>query len=62
MVWAGAIHTDFERGFIKAETYAIADVLVHRSETALKGVGRLRIEGQAYEVKDGDIMQFLFNV
>ena len=62
MVWAGIIHTDFERGFIKAEVYAIPDLLEHGSETALKGVGKLRIEGKAYEVKDGDVMHFRFNV
>ena len=55
-------HTDFERGFIKAEVYAIPDLLEHGSETALKGVGKLRIEGKAYEVKDGDVMHFRFNV
>jgi hypothetical protein len=59
---AGVIHTDFERGFIKAEVYAIPDLLEHGSETALKGVGKLRIEGKAYEVKDGDVMHFRFNV
>ncbi|MBV72326.1 MAG: hypothetical protein CMH52_13460 [Myxococcales bacterium] len=58
MVWAGVIHTDFEGGFVKAETYAIPDILVHGSETALKGVGTLRIEGKAYEVKDGDVIHF----
>ena len=59
---AGVIHTDFERGFIKAEVYAIPDLIEHGSETALKGVGKLRIEGKAYEVKDGDVMHFRFNV
>ena len=59
---AGVIHTDFERGFIKAEVYAIPDLLEHGSETALKGVGKLRVEGKAYEVKDGDVMHFRFNV
>jgi hypothetical protein len=59
---AGVIHTDFERGFIKAEVYAIPDLLEHGSEAALKGVGKLRIEGKAYEVKDGDVMHFRFNV
>ncbi len=58
----GVIHTDFERGFIKAEVYAIPDLLEHGSETALRGVGKLRIEGKAYEVKAGDGMHFRFNV
>ena len=61
MIWAGVIHTDFERGFIKAEVYAIPDLLEHGSETALKGVGKLIIEGKAYEVKDGDVMHFRFS-
>ncbi len=59
---AGVIHTDFERGFIRAEVYAIPDLLEHGSEAALKGVGKLRVEGKAYEVKDGDVMHFRFNV
>ena len=59
---AGVIHTDFERGFMKAEVYAIPDLLEHGSETALKGVGKLRMEGRAYEVNDGDVMHFRFNV
>ena len=59
---AGVIHSDFERGFIRAEVYAIPDLLEHGSEAALKGVGKLRVEGKAYEVKDGDVMHFRFNV
>ena len=59
---AGVIHSDFERGFIRAEVYAIPDLLEHGSEAALKGVGKLRVEGKAYEVQDGDVMHFRFNV
>jgi ribosome-binding ATPase len=59
---AGVIHTDFERGFIKAEVYSIADLLEYGSEAAMKGVGKMRIEGKEYVVKDGDVMHFRFNV
>ena len=59
---ASVMHSDFERGFIRAEVYAIPDLLEHGSEAALKGVGKLRVEGKAYEVKDGDVMHFRFNV
>lgn len=59
---AGVIHTDFERGFIRAEVYAIPDLLEHGSEAGLKSVGKLRVEGKEYVVKDGDVMHFRFNV
>ena len=59
---AGVIHTDFERGFIKAEVYAIEDLEELGSEAGLKAAGKLRIEGKAYVVKDGDVMHFRFNV
>ncbi len=59
---AGVIHTDFERGFIKAEVYALPDLEELGSETALKQAGKLRIEGKAYVLKDGDVMHFRFNV
>ena len=59
---AGVIHTDFERGFIKAEVYALADLEELGSEAALKAAGKLRIEGKTYVVKDGDVMHFRFNV
>jgi ribosome-binding ATPase YchF (GTP1/OBG family) len=59
---AGVIHTDFEKGFIRAQVYGIADLEEFKSEAALKAAGKLRIEGKTYEVKDGDIMHFLFNV
>jgi GTP-binding protein YchF len=59
---AGVIHTDFERGFIKAEVYAIPDLEALGSEAALKAAGKLRIEGKTYVVQDGDVMHFRFNV
>jgi hypothetical protein len=59
---AGVIHSDFERGFIRAEVYSIPDLLEHGSEAALKAVGKLRVEGKAYAVQDGDVMHFRFNV
>lgn len=59
---AGVIHTDFERGFIKAEVYHYDDLRQHKSEAAIKEAGALRIEGKTYVVKDGDIMHFRFNV
>jgi ribosome-binding ATPase YchF (GTP1/OBG family) len=59
---AGVIHTDFERGFIKAEVYTIPELVEHGSEAGLKSAGKLRIEGKSYVVKDGDVMHFRFNV
>ena len=59
---AGVIHTDFERGFIKAEVYTIPDLIEHRSEANMKAAGKLRIEGREYVVQDGDVMHFRFNV
>jgi hypothetical protein len=59
---AGVIHSDFEKGFIRAQVYSLDDLEVHKTEAALKAAGRLRVEGKAYEVADGDIMHFLFNV
>lgn len=59
---AGVIHTDFERGFIKAEVMAYADLIEFGSEAACKENGKLRIEGKEYVVNDGDIMHFRFNV
>ena len=59
---AGVIHTDFERGFIKAEVYTLADLLTYKSETEIKNQGKMRLEGKEYIVKDGDIMFFKFNV
>lgn len=59
---AGVIHTDFERGFIRAEVYRIDDLLQLGSEAALKTAGKLRVEGKEYTVADGDVMHFRFNV
>ena len=59
---AGVIHTDFERGFIRANVYTLADLETHRTEAALKAAGKLRAEGKEYVVADGDIVHFLFNV
>lgn len=59
---AGIIHTDFERGFIKAEVYTYEDAIKYQSEVKIKENGKLRIEGKEYLVQDGDIMHFRFNV
>jgi hypothetical protein len=59
---AGVIHSDFEKGFIRAQVYALADLEQYGSEAALKSAGKLRQEGKTYVVQDGDIMHFLFNV
>jgi len=59
---AGVIHTDFEKGFIKAEVIAYDDFIKYESEAACRENGRLRIEGKEYLVQDGDVMHFRFNV
>lgn len=59
---AGVIHSDFEKGFIKAEVIAYEDFIQYKSEAACRENGKLRIEGKEYIVKDGDIMHFRFNV
>ena len=59
---AGVIHTDFERGFIRAEIYSIADLEKYKSEKAIKEAGKMRIEGKDYVMQDGDVCHFLFNV
>ena len=59
---AGVIHTDFEKGFIKAEVISYDDFVHYKSEAAAREAGRLRIEGKEYVVKDGDVMHFRFNV
>ena len=59
---AGVIHTDFEKGFIKAEVYSCEDLFQYGSEAKVKEAGKLRIEGKDYVVQDGDIMHFRFNV
>ncbi len=59
---AGIIHTDFKKGFIRAEVYSYDDIMEYGSEAALKEAGKLRIEGKDYVVQDGDIMHIRFNV
>ena len=59
---AGIIHTDFQRGFIKAEVYTYDDIMEYKSEVKLKEVGKIRQEGKEYLVKDGDVIFFKFNV
>jgi GTP-binding protein YchF len=59
---AGVIHTDFEKGFIKAEVYSYADIVQYGSEAKIKEAGKYRIEGKEYIVQDGDVMFFKFNV
>ncbi len=59
---AGVIHTDFEKGFIKAEIISYEDYISYGSEAAARDAGKLRIEGKEYTVKDGDVMHFRFNV
>ena len=59
---AGVIHTDFERGFIRAQTIAFDDFIAFKGEQGAKDAGKMRSEGKEYVVKDGDVMNFLFNV
>ena len=59
---AGVIHSDFEKGFIKAEVYSYEDIMEYKTEAKLKENGKLRLEGKDYLPKDGDIMHFRFNV
>ncbi|MEX0777656.1 MAG: redox-regulated ATPase YchF [Phycisphaeraceae bacterium] len=59
---AGVIHTDFERGFIRAEIYSVADLEQHKSEAAIKAAGKMRVEGKSYIMHDSDVCHFLFNV
>ncbi len=59
---AGVIHTDFKRGFIKAEVYRFEDMDQLESEQAIKEAGKMRMEGKEYVVQDGDVMHFRFNV
>ena len=59
---AGAIHSDFERGFIRAETIAFDDYVAHKGEAGARDAGKLRAEGKEYVVQDGDVMLFRFNV
>jgi len=59
---AGVIHTDFEKGFIRAEVIAYADYIAHKGEQGTKEAGKLRLEGKEYIVREGDVMHFRFNV
>ncbi|MDK2126337.1 redox-regulated ATPase YchF [Parachitinimonas caeni] len=59
---AGVIHTDFERGFIRAQTISYADYISYKGEQGAKEAGKMRSEGKEYVVQDGDVMNFLFNV
>ncbi len=59
---AGVIHTDFQRGFIKAEVVAFDDLVEAGSMSAAKAAGKARIEGKEYIMKDGDVVEFRFNV
>jgi ribosome-binding ATPase YchF (GTP1/OBG family) len=59
---AGVIHTDFEKGFIRAQTIAFDDYVAYKGEQGAKEVGKQRAEGKDYVVKDGDVLNFLFNV
>jgi ribosome-binding ATPase YchF (GTP1/OBG family) len=59
---AGVIHTDFERGFIRAQTIAYEDYIACKGEQGAKEAGKMRAEGKEYIVKDGDVLNFLFNV
>jgi hypothetical protein len=59
---AGVIHSDFERGFIRANVYTLDDLRQQKSEAAIRAAGKLRSEGKEYVVQDGDIIHFLFNV
>ena len=59
---AGAIHSDFERGFIKADIYHYDTLMEYGSEMKIKEAGKMRSEGKSYEVADGDVIFFKFNV
>jgi len=59
---AGVIHTDFERGFIRAQVIDFSDYMEHGGEAPCKALGLMRQEGKDYTVKDGDVILFLFNV
>jgi len=59
---AGVIHTDFERGFIRAEVMSFEDFIAYKGEAGAKEAGKLRLEGKEYIVREGDVMHFRFNV
>jgi GTP-binding protein YchF len=58
---AGVIHTDFEKGYIRAQTISFADYIAYKGEQGAKDAGKMRAEGKEYVVKDGDVMNFLFS-
>jgi GTP-binding protein YchF len=58
---AGVIHTDFEKGFIRAEVYSVKDLLEYKTEAAIKAAGKMRSEGKTYIFQDGDVAHFLFH-
>ncbi len=58
---AGVIHSDFEKGFIRAEVYSLSDLEQFKTEKEIRAAGKLRVEGKAYIMQDGDICHFLFN-
>ena len=59
---AGKIHTDFEKGFIRAQTISYKDYIEFNGELGCKEKGRIRLEGKDYKVQDGDVFNFLYNV
>ena len=59
---AGAIHTDFEKGFIRVEAYSVDELVEYGSEKAIKDAGKMRVEGKGYVMHDADVCHFLFNV
>ena len=59
---AGVIHSDFAKGFIKAEVYGFDDIVLFGTEAKIKEAGKYRVEGREYIVQDGDVMFFKFNV
>lgn len=59
---AGVIHGDFERGFIRVETFSIDDLVEHKNEAEIKAAGKMRVEGKDYTMQEGDVCHFLFNV
>jgi hypothetical protein len=59
---AGVIHTDFEKGFIRAEVISYDDYIEHRGENGAKEAGKWRLEGKDYLIHDGDVVHFRFNV
>ncbi len=59
---AGAIHSDFERGFIRVEVYSVDELDQYKTEKAIREAGKLRLEGKTYVMHDSDVCHFLFNV